>query len=85
MSIHCISFGYKYGIPTDSDLVFDVRCLPNPFYEDALKDHTGMERSVFDFVMKWEQAQILIEKLYDLYMPSQSNMYELNIVEIGGA
>lgn len=66
MSIHCISFGYKYGIPTDSDLVFDVRCLPNPFYEDALKDHTGMERSVFDFVMKWEQAQILIEKLYDL-------------------
>lgn len=66
MSIHCISFGYKYGIPTDSDLVFDVRCLPNPFYEDTLKEHTGMERSVFDFVMKWEQAQILIEKLYDL-------------------
>ncbi|MEI6578693.1 MAG: RNase adapter RapZ [Eubacteriales bacterium] len=66
MTIHCISFGFKYGIPSDSDLVFDVRCLPNPFYIDELKQHTGIELPVRDFVMKWEQAQVLIEKLYDL-------------------
>jgi UPF0042 nucleotide-binding protein len=66
MSIHCISFGFKYGIPSDSDLVFDVRCLPNPFYIDELKEHTGLEMPVRNFVMKWEQAKILIQKLYDL-------------------
>ncbi len=66
MSIHCISFGFKYGIPTDSDLVFDVRCLPNPFYESHLKEHTGLEKPVIDYVMKWEQAKTLIDKLYDL-------------------
>jgi RNase adapter protein RapZ len=66
MSIHCISFGYKYGIPTDSDLVFDVRCLPNPFYENSLKERTGLEKQVYDFVMKWDQAKILIQKLFDL-------------------
>lgn len=66
MTVHCISFGFKYGIPSDSDLVFDVRCLPNPFYIDELKEHTGIEPSVKDFVMKWEQAQVLIKKLYDL-------------------
>lgn len=66
MSIHCVSFGFKYGIPTDSDLVFDVRCLPNPFYEDHLKDHTGIEKPVIDYVMQWEQAKTLINKLYDL-------------------
>jgi len=66
MSIHCISFGFKYGIPSDSDLVFDVRCLPNPFYIDELKEHTGLEMPVRNFVVKWEQAKILIQKLYDL-------------------
>ena len=66
MTIHCISFGFKYGIPSDSDLVFDVRCLPNPFYIDELKEHTGIEMPVRDFVMKWDQAKILIQKLYDL-------------------
>lgn len=66
MRIHCTSFGYKYGIPSDSDLVFDVRCLPNPFYESSLKEHTGLEAPVKTFVMKWEQAQILKDKLFDL-------------------
>ncbi len=66
MSIHCISFGYKHGIPSDSDLVFDVRCLPNPFYINNLKEHTGIEKPVIDYVMKWEQAKVLILKLYDL-------------------
>lgn len=66
MSIHCISFGYKYGIPNDSDLVFDVRCLPNPFYVNSLKERTGIEKPVIDFVMKWDQAKELIKKLFDL-------------------
>jgi len=66
MRIHIISFGFKYGIPNDSDLVFDVRCLPNPFYIDSLKERTGLEQPVYDFVMKWEQAVGLRDKLFDL-------------------
>ena len=66
MQIHCVSFGFKYGIPNESDLVFDVRCLPNPFYVDELKGHTGLEAPVRDFVMKWPQAQGLVPKLMSL-------------------
>lgn len=43
LKVHCVSFGFKYGIPNDSDLMFDVRCLPNPFYVEELKQHTGLE------------------------------------------
>ncbi len=66
MVISCISFGFKYGVPDESDLVFDVRCLPNPFYVPELKSKTGMEKEVQDFVMKHETAQILRQKLFDL-------------------
>lgn len=66
MHVRCVSFGYKYGIPYDSDLVFDVRCLPNPFYVPELKNHTGLEQPVYDFVMKWDQAKNLIPKLFGL-------------------
>lgn len=66
MVISCISFGFKYGVPDESDLVFDVRCLPNPFYVPELKHLTGMEKEVRDFVMKHETAQILQKKLFDL-------------------
>jgi len=66
MLIHCISFGYKYGIPTDSDLVFDVRCLPNPFYEPDLKKLTGLDKEVYDYVMQKPEAVTLQEKLFDL-------------------
>lgn len=65
MHIHSMSFGFKYGLPTEADLVFDVRCLPNPFYVPELKGHTGLEESVRSYVMKWEQAQRLEKKLYD--------------------
>lgn len=66
MMISCISFGFKYGVPDEADLVFDVRCLPNPFYVPELKHKTGMEAEVRDFVMKHETAVTLQNKLFDL-------------------
>ena len=66
MQIHNMSFGFKYGVPADADLVFDVRCLPNPFYVDELKEHTGLEKDVFDYVMKWDASKMLKEKLFDM-------------------
>lgn len=66
LKVHCISFGFKYGIPNDSDLLFDVRCLPNPFYVSELKEHTGLEAPVKNYVLKWEEAQGLAAKLCDL-------------------
>lgn len=65
--INCISFGFKYGLPIESDLVFDVRCLPNPFYVEELKAKTGLDKDVEDYVLKWPQAVELLEKLYDLF------------------
>lgn len=66
LKINVLSFGFKYGAPKDSDLVFDVRCLPNPFYVPELKEHTGLEEPVREYVMKFEQAQGLVPKLLDL-------------------
>jgi UPF0042 nucleotide-binding protein len=66
MRIRCISFGYKYGIPNDSDLVFDVRCLPNPFYIPELRNLTGLDEPIKEYVMKWPQAKNLVPKLLDL-------------------
>lgn len=64
--ISIISFGYKYGLPLDADLVFDVRFLPNPFYVASLKDHTGLEKSVRDYVLKWPETSVFIAKIEDL-------------------
>lgn len=66
MKIHVMSFGFKYGIPSGSDLVFDVRCLPNPFYIPELKHQTGLDAPVRDYVMKFPQAQNLVPKLFSL-------------------
>lgn len=66
LKVNCISFGFKYGAPKDADLVFDVRCLPNPFYVPELKQHTGLEEPVRSFVMQFEQARGLADKLRDL-------------------
>ena len=65
LKINVNSFGFKYGTPKDSDLVFDVRCLPNPFYVPELKHHTGLESSVRDYVMGFQQAQGLVPRLLD--------------------
>ena len=61
-----LSFGFKYGIPSDADLVFDVRFLPNPYYDDSLRYHTGTEREVQDFVKQGGTADIFLGKLYDM-------------------
>ncbi|MBQ2968749.1 MAG: RNase adapter RapZ [Clostridia bacterium] len=61
-----MSFGYKYGIPNDADLVLDVRFLPNPFYVTELKPLTGLTADVQEFVLKHEQTQIFLDKITDL-------------------
>lgn len=66
LMITCMSFGFKYGIPTEADLVFDVRCLPNPYYIEELKDLTGLNEPVYDYVMKWEQTQELMKRIISL-------------------
>lgn len=66
LMISVLSFGFKYGIPSDADLVFDVRFLPNPFYVDELRSLTGLDRPVSDYVMKNSEAKIFADKLEDL-------------------
>ncbi len=64
MKILCKSFGFKYGADNEDDLVFDVRCLPNPFYDESLKEKTGIERDVQDYVLSTEESVKFLEKLY---------------------
>lgn len=66
LMVSVLSFGFKYGIPADADLVFDVRFLPNPYYVDELRPLTGMEDSVFEYVMKSSAAQEFADKLEDM-------------------
>ncbi len=61
-----LSFGFKYGIPTDADLVFDVRFLPNPFYVESLKALTGNDREVYDYVMESDKAVEFLRKMKDM-------------------
>ncbi|MBQ7261004.1 MAG: RNase adapter RapZ [Lachnospiraceae bacterium] len=64
--ITIVSFGFKYGIPQDADLVFDVRFLPNPFYLDELRNMTGNDSEVRDYVMGFEEAETFLDKLEDM-------------------
>lgn len=66
MLIQISSFGFKYGTNTEADLVFDVRCLPNPYYIDDLKPLTGCDAAVREYVMSFDQSKELLEKLKDL-------------------
>lgn len=61
-----VSFGFKYGIPTDCDLVFDVRFLPNPFYVEGLRLKTGNDREIREYVMQFPEAGLFLHKLEDL-------------------
>lgn len=65
MIIEMVAFGFKYGILADADLVFDVRCLPNPFYIEELRKQSGHDPQVRSFVMQSEEAQILFDKIRD--------------------
>lgn len=66
MSITCVSFGFKNGLPGEADLVFDMRCLKNPHYEPELREYSGEEPSVRDYIMESEESKEFIEKLEDL-------------------
>ncbi|MBR3077872.1 MAG: RNase adapter RapZ [Oscillospiraceae bacterium] len=66
LPVNVIAFGYKYGIPLESDLVFDVRFLPNPYYIEELKSQSGLDQSVYDYVMKQPDAEGYAKKLCDL-------------------
>lgn len=66
MLISVISFGYKYGVPKDADLVFDVRCLPNPFYVMELKSKTGLDDDVFNYVMNCPEADEIFTRISSL-------------------
>ena len=61
-----MSFGFKYGIPADADLVFDVRFLPNPYYVEELRPKTGNDREIQQFVMRHPQAHVFLNKLEDM-------------------
>lgn len=66
LMVNVMSFGFKYGIPQDADLVFDVRFLPNPFYIDELKKKTGLDKAVQEYVMSFPEAHAFLEKLADM-------------------
>lgn len=66
LMVQVMSFGFKYGIPLDADLVFDVRFLPNPFYLDELKQLTGNDAMVRDYVMGFDEAEAFLAKLSDM-------------------
>ena len=66
-TLNFISFGFKHGMPIDADVVFDVRFLPNPFYIKELKPKTGLDSEVSEYVLKWGETQMLLQKLTDLF------------------
>lgn len=89
--INIVSFGFKYGIPVDSDLVFDVRFMPNPFYVDKLKRKTGNDIEVNDFVMSSPMSVEFLDKLKDMmeflipnYIAEGKNQLVISIGCTGG-
>ena len=86
-----LSFGFKYGIPSDSDIVMDVRFLPNPYYMDGLRAKTGNDKEIQDYVMQFEDAQVFLDKLEDLvkfliphYIEEGKNQLVISIGCTGG-
>lgn len=65
-SVTFMSFGFKHGTPIDTDVMFDVRFLPNPFYIEDLRVQTGLDAPVYDYVMNFDETQIFLDKLVDL-------------------
>lgn len=66
INIHVQSFGFKYGVPMDIDLMFDVRVLPNPYYIEELKMKTGNDKEVYEYVMSFKESEELYQKFLDL-------------------
>ena len=70
LMITVLSFGFKYGIPSDADLVFDVRFLPNPYYYEELRRLTGNDPAVQDFVMGFEMAHVFLDNMVRFLVPN---------------
>ena len=66
MVIHVISFGYRYGLPADADMILDVRFLPNPHFVEALKHYNGHHEQVRDYILEGEESRSFIKKLFEL-------------------
>ena len=66
LTINIISFGFKYGIPLDADNVFDVRFMANPYYVDSLKNLTGEDKEVKDYILKWPITKRFYDKFFDM-------------------
>ncbi len=66
MTVNVMSFGFKYGLPLEADLVFDVRFMPNPFYIEELRHQTGLDSAVADYVFGYQQTKDFLKKLEDL-------------------
>ena len=66
LDVSVLSFGFKYGIPIEADLVMDVRFLPNPYYIPGLREHTGMDDSVKDFLYGYEQTHTFLHHLEEM-------------------
>ena len=86
-----LSFGFKYGIPVDSDLVFDVRFLPNPYYVEGLRAKTGNDKEIQDYVMQFQEANVFLDKLEDMleflipnYITEGKNQLVISIGCTGG-
>ncbi len=86
-----LSFGFKYGIPADSDLVFDVRFLPNPYYVEGLRLKNGNDQEIQDFVLQYEEAHVFLKKLEDMirflipnYIAEGKNQLVISIGCTGG-
>lgn len=86
-----LSFGFKYGIPSDSDIVMDVRFLPNPYYVEGLRAKTGNDMEIREYVMQFQEANIFIDKLEDLvnflipnYIAEGKNQLVISIGCTGG-
>ncbi len=86
-----LSFGFKYGIPSDSDMVMDVRFLPNPYYVEELRPKTGNDKEIQDYVLGCEEAQVFLDKMEDLidflipnYISEGKNQLVISIGCTGG-
>ena len=66
ITINVLSFGFKYGLPLDADMVFDARFLPNPYYVEELRGHTGLDECVSEYVMKYEQSNQFLKMMSDM-------------------
>ena len=66
MNLHVMSFGFKHGIPNDADFVLDVRCLPNPYWIESMRNKTGLDQEVKEYVFSFEEAHEIFERLKSL-------------------